>query len=234
MKKNLVFKLGLFCAALVLVATCFVTNAWAKYTTTVSATDTAKVAKWSVAFKAGDTTVSQNTEIELFKTEMSNIYPNDDDEYAENVHDGKALIAPGSTGTFVLEFSSSSQVAVSYVVALTENSTSIVIDEGDDAGTYTIPLKWSVTVSDQGGNEIASYTDEDSLEDCFAEVEAFTLQATDGTNANAKKLIVSITWRWEYSVSEAQDKIDTILGANEPTYTIGLNVTATQVLPENA
>lgn len=229
MKKNLVFKLGLFCAALVLVATCFVTNAWAKYTTTVSATDTAKVAKWSVAFKAGDTTVSQNTEIELFKTEMSNIYPNDHEHYAENVHDGKALIAPGSTGTFVLEFSSLSQVAVSYAVALTENSTSVVIAEGPDAGTYTIPLKWSVTVTDQDSTPIASYTDQASLEDCFAEVEAFTLQATDGTNA--KKLIVSITWRWEYSVSEAQDKIDTILGANEPTYTIGLNVIATQVAP---
>lgn len=212
MKKNLVFKLGLFCAALVLVATCFVTNAWAKYTTTVYATDTAQVAKWDVWATDGDTPFTSDVtpvQIDVFTTSMSNIYK---DGSGKNTIDSKKLIAPGSKGGFTFTIGSKSQVAVRYQVTVT------------DPGT-TIPLKWTVLVD---GVEVAK--DKATLIECFNDsMKDFTFDPTDGVTGLSKE--ITINWEWPYEVSAEQDKADTLLGETPTTYTLDFEVIATQVKP---
>ena len=221
MKKNLVFKLGLFCAALVLVATCFVTNAWAKYTTTVTATDTARVAKWAVTFENNDVAITEDTQIDIFTTSMTNIYKDGSDK---NTLGSQKLIAPGSQGSFVLEFNSSSQVAVQYTCTLTENSTAINVGGVE----YKIPILWSATVTKADGTT-ETYDDKSTLAECFADATSFKLDATNGTEV--KTLKVEISWEWAFEIDDAQNVIDTYLGENTPTYTISLQVEATQVQP---
>lgn len=124
MKKNLFFKLGLFCAALVLVATCFITSAWAKYTKTVSATDTARVAKFEVTVVDKDNTKieSENAEINIFGTQLSNIKK---DENGDNIATEK-LIAPGSEGSFLIKITNSSEVSIRYTLTCELENTSNV------------------------------------------------------------------------------------------------------------
>lgn len=113
MKKNLFFKLGLFCAALVLVATCFITNAWAKYTKTVSATDTATVAKFAVDFKNGQSKIENDQTVDIFTTQLSNIKKDGEN----NTVEGKKLIAPGSNGSFTVVITNESEVSIKATVA---------------------------------------------------------------------------------------------------------------------
>ena len=132
MKKNLTFKLGLFCAALVLVATCFVTNAWAKYTKSVSAGDSARVAKFVVEANHNDKDMMhEEFTLDIFTTAMSNIYK---DSSTNNVNVEK-LIAPGSHGQFQVQYVSNSEVAVQFEM-------SAVV-----ANSHNIPLQWSLDES---------------------------------------------------------------------------------------
>ena len=134
MKKNLWFKLGLFCTALVLVATCFITSAWAKYTKTVSATDSARVAKFVVDMKQGGETITDGQTIDIFTTKLDNIYV---DENGNNVN-GDKLIAPGSHGSFKITVENTSEVAVSLEITGSLSNTEVpLVFSTTEEGTYT-------------------------------------------------------------------------------------------------
>jgi len=204
MKKNLWFKLGLFCAALVLVATCFITGAWAKYTKTVTATDTARVAKFAVNVKNGDTTITDNTSIDIFTTKLDNIYQDGD---SKNVNSEK-LIAPGSHGSFQIVVENSSEVAVA--LKLTGSLTF--------ANATSVPVKFYVgTTAPTNDNEYKN------LEDLTISNE--TLAATNGTTVTTHTY--TVFWKW-LSVS---DEADTELGvAGNVTVTANLQLVVEQVL----
>ena len=122
MKKNLMFKLGLFCAALVLVATCLVTGTWAKYTSTKALTsDTATVAKWDIKVE-GLSMVTENPTIDfdLFTTIVDTIDGNTDADVA------KGKIAPGTKGLFVLDVENDSEVNATFAIAFTATNASVV------------------------------------------------------------------------------------------------------------
>ena len=211
MKKNLVFKLGLFCAALVLIATCFVSSAWAKYTTTVKASDTATVAKFEFGAKddagAAFDESSVGT-IDIFETTYFDHIKNDG---TNNTVGGKKLIAPGSYGTFSVVVSSSSQVALDIAVVATVT--------GAD-----VPLKWYVGTDRSG-------TGHESLQDAFNAIAAGEkhLEATDGTSTVSKTY--TITWEWKYEGNPGGDLADTNLGKANQDLTATITVTATQTLP---
>ena len=202
MKKNLTFKIGLFCAALVLVATCFVTSAWAKYTKTVSATDSARVALFSVNVKEGsvDFTTPAAAEIDIFGTQLANIYKHDS---TNNVsEDGKKLIAPGSKGEFVITFENTSEVAVRYTLAGGVNLEADVLPQ----------LVWKI-----GSNEY------ETLEAALASV-TVELKATDGSTTVSKD--VTISWEWPF---EGNDAADTEDGTTPFSITAVISATAVQI-----
>lgn len=204
MKKNLVFKLGLFCAALVLVATCFVTNAWAKYTKSVTATDTARVAKFAFTVnEAGAGGWASDTNITVFDTTMVNILGDADDDKVGTVK----LIAPGSKGSFTIEMSNQSEVTLQFELTAT------------DTKTADIPVKW----------KFDTYaTKYDSLQECLA---AATTEYSKWVikHGEAAK---SVTIHWEWAYEGVDDDADTTLGqAGTDTYTVKVQCTATQVAP---
>ncbi len=137
MKKNLWFKLGLFCTALVLVATCFISSAWAKYTSSTTLTDTARVAKF-------DVTMPQTTNFNLFETKLTNIVK--DGSNVNAVGDNN-VIAPGSHGEYTLAIQNSGEVAVSFTFTVT------------DTNENNIPLKFKVDGSDTEYSTFAAAVD---------------------------------------------------------------------------
>lgn len=132
MKKNLMFKLGLFSAALVLVATCLVTGTWAKYTTTVTGTDTATVAKWSIEVNDSSITVASPTvTFDLFNTIKDTDGTNDETDVAAN------LIAPGTSGLFELKVENLSEVNATYEISFTEtNAANVPLQYSTDGTTW--------------------------------------------------------------------------------------------------
>lgn len=201
MKKNLTFKLGLFCAALVLVATCFVTNAWAKYTKSVTAGDSARVAKFVVEANHNDKDMMHETfTLDIFTTAMSNIYK----DSTNKVNEVK-LIAPGSHGQFQVEYVSKSEVAVQFEM-------SAVV-----ANSHSIPLQWSL-------DNIHWNSSLDTVLDDATEV----LAATDGTYELSE--IINVYWKWEYEGNDVFDT-ELGENTLDLFYSVSLTVTATQVKP---
>ena len=202
MKKNLTFKLGLFCAALVLVATCFVTNAWAKYTKSVSAGDSARVAKFVVEANHNDKDMMhEEFTLDIFTTAMSNIYK---DSSTNNVNVEK-LIAPGSHGQFQVQYVSNSEVAVQFEM-------SAVV-----ANSHNIPLQWSLDESTWNSSL-------DTVLDGATKV----FQATNGASELSET--INVYWKWDYEGDNVFDTglgentLDLF-------YSVTLTVTATQVQP---
>lgn len=101
MKKKTVGRLGVVALALTLISTCLMGGTLAKYTTEVTGTGSATVAKWS--FKANDQTATF-TDIDLASTAYTNV--------------AAKKIAPGTEGSFDIKLDASgSEVAVKYEIA---------------------------------------------------------------------------------------------------------------------
>lgn len=139
---NAIVKFALFVALVTILTSCLVSNTYAKYTTTVDASDTAIVAKWNVSAEE----ISQNFSI----FDVSSIYDTKDADYTNGVDDTDVkngttdgIIAPGTWGKFAFTLENTSEVNATYTIDYTV----------DEAGVY---LLWSV----DGGN---TWTDD--LED---------------------------------------------------------------------
>ena len=120
MKKRFNFgRLGALALALTLVTSCLTGGTLAKYTTSVSGTGTATVAKWKVNIKANNTTpVDNKFEFTLSDTTTAN---------KDNIATEK--VAPGSTGSIPYEIDATgSEVAATLSCAIdTKNLVNIPI-----------------------------------------------------------------------------------------------------------
>ena len=227
MKKNLTFKIGLFCAALVLVATCFVTNAWAKYTQTVSAVDSARVAKWVVSMKDGAGAEFTDASFDIFSTEHEHILL---DEINTDDTDVK-LIAPGSNGSYTIKLDSTSEVSVDFT-----------IDSVAVANTANIPLLWKITNKNNAGS--TTTTTYKTAAELQAALEGLSWRYdVNGTDQDEVQL--TIEWCWAYNDAQAEaflgapgyvvsDSSDTDLGVDgDAVYSVSFKVVATQVQPQD-
>ena len=126
MRKNRMMRLASVLLILTLLTTSVISGTFAKYTSTASGSDTARVAKWS--FKVGGTDIATTNTItfNLFST----INEEDTTTDETDVKDGK-IIAPGTGGSFGVVLTNASEVNATYAVACT-------------ADEKTVPLQWSV------------------------------------------------------------------------------------------
>ena len=107
MKKNHAARLGALALALTLVSTCLMGGTLAKYTTTVTGTATATVAKW--VFNANDANSTSKT----FAVSLEDTTLND------KVTEKK--IAPGTDGSFAIVINAvGSDVALDYTIAFSD------------------------------------------------------------------------------------------------------------------
>lgn len=204
---------------------------YAKYTSSGTGSDTARVAKWS--FKVGDTTDIATTDkfaFNIFNTVKST---NGADENALADTTG-TIIAPGTMGSFKIAVKNESEVSAEYTVDYSiENTSKIPLEfikatdlfvNGKDGAMKENPV-WSTKISDV--NQTATKLG-------FA-------------SPNNSGETVEIYWRWAFSSGKyldgdttktATDEYDTALGkastaaANEdaaPKAIVTARITATQV-----
>lgn len=201
------FASGLLVATLL--TTCIISGTFAKYVTSESGADSARVAKWEVGATVGnDKFGTAGTKLNLF--EVGKIYDTNGANYtADNqtadtdVKTGtdKAIIAPGTWGKFTYTLQNKSEVNATYAVTYT-------VDE------KTVPLEWSTNGTD--------WTDD------LANISATNIQMGNGTKD------ITVYWRWAFEDENKmtqRDTADTTLGKAdslaEPS--VKIDVTFTQV-----
>ena len=120
MKKNTMMRVASALLVAVLLTTCAISGTFAKYVTTVSGNDIARVAVWDIDFAGNDST-TENFVFDLFNT--VNDLNGDDTGNDLDVKDGEngaVIIAPGTTGSFDIVITNNSEVNAQVMINFTE------------------------------------------------------------------------------------------------------------------
>ena len=133
MKKNTVMRIASFLLVAVLLSTCAISGTYAKYTSQITTSDSARVAKWD--FKVNGVTANSNTfEFDLFKTILDTKDGAAEGDIAPN--DG-TIIAPGTKGDFSIKLKNDSEVTAEYKIDYTvTNSNNVPIVFSLDGTTW--------------------------------------------------------------------------------------------------
>ncbi len=224
MKKNKMMRFASALLVLTLLSTCAISGTFAKYVTTDSSADTARVAKFGVEIKAADNS--------NFDTE----YTTDDDGYEGTLSvqssDTNKVVAPGTSstptsgnseesGALTFTIKGTPEVATKVDIDMTVNS-DIVVPAGDyldwttggdaeDMFKVTDDYYPVVFTLRQDGVEVASGN-------LAAIEEAIETYANTAYYAPNTKLDAEFTLDWEWvftdEANEMVDKADTLLGNN--------------------
>ena len=207
MKKNVMMRVASALLVAVLMTTCAISGTFAKYTTTASGSDSARVAKWGVVVSAAGNEAFSNTY--------------EDSEVVSAVTE-QDVVAPGTNGTLGgITISGAPEVKVKVVVTANLELEGWVID----TDTVYCPIVFTV-----GGEQIkmgGAITTLDKLEEA---VEAkFTALAKAEVAANTDLAAnLSVSWAWAF---EGENANDTKLGnlATAPTISFNCSVEVTQI-----
>ena len=217
MRKNKMMRLASALLVAVLLTTCAISGTFAKYTTSVTSQDAARVAYWG--FQKTNSMDLTN----LFLSTYTNVAS----------EDGKDVIAPGTNGSASFQFKYDETAGTAPEVAYTFEVA--VVDSCDDAIKNNVNILWSLDgteyVTDASGKSwdkmvaaIKALAGDESGSKQYAPGElptAFT--AADNTH--------TISWRWIFTNSDANDGVDTDMGnaADLADCSIKITITATQV-----
>ncbi|MBO5735516.1 MAG: hypothetical protein J6S15_05390 [Clostridia bacterium] len=210
MKKNTMMRLASVLLIAVLMSTCAISGTFAKYVTSDTAQDSARVAKWGVTVNVEGESFARayDGNTVSFNTVVSN---NDDD-----------LLAPGTKGNMgSISVTGTPEVAVNIVVDVELELTGWEID-----GVEYCPLVFTV-----GGTEIkidgVNITSVDALEAKVEEVFEALSAGEVAANTNLARSI-SGTWAWAF---DGDDVKDTALGnlATAPELSFTCTTTVTQI-----
>ena len=201
MKKNTMMRLASGLLVAVLLTTCAISGTFAKYVTSDSSTDSARVAKWGVnvdvvvdgAFATeydAKETVTDLTGTAIAKTVVSS--------------NGDNLLAPGTSGTLLSKaaITGSPEVAVNIKKVADLKLTGWTVD-----GAYYCPIVITIGTTELHGN---NYT---TAADFEAAVEA-ALAVDVNCQANANLAMdTTVAWEWKFVDGVGQDDAkDTALG----------------------
>ena len=235
MKKNIAMRVAAFLFILTMISTCAFATTFAKYTTSDTATDEARVAKWGVTvsmvgmdqteYEYGGT--AQDTSISATTTEKN--------------------IAPGSEIRFAtINLTGTPEVAVSVTYTATLDLSNWVV-----GGTEYCPLVFKVGSVDYFiGKDVSGSTIEavkalgkiESISELKTAVEAAIVAYSKNYDANtnlvnqtANQLTVHCSWA--FSSSDADDIKDTALGnaatdadtSKHPGISLTITCTVTQI-----
>lgn len=208
MRKNKMMRTASALLVATLLTTSVISGTFAKYTSTASAEDSARVAKWS--FKVGDKDIVANETIsfDLFNTVKEADTENTEEHLQKT--DG-TIIAPGTGGSFDIVLTNESEVTAKYAIDFTETNES------------KVPVEYKIGTDGEWTADISTLNIKasDSAED--------TLAYANGTKT------ITVYWRWAYEaadtpVKEQSDVNDTKLGAaSTATVAVSAKITATQV-----
>ena len=225
MKKNKLFLLGLFVVFAAVLSLSLVSNTFAKYVSTGSSEDSARVAKWGVVINA-EVYADDNLEANLTATEN------------EIVASGTApdLLAPGTGVKFAsVTINGTPEVAVRVTYTATLELTGWTWDDDDDLGTPEVeymPLVFVIngnaySYAGVGAANIDAF--EDKIEEIIAAYSEQYAAGLDLLTENAGNLTVSCYW--EYAGNDAADTAfgDKAANSTAPKVDLTINCTVTQV-----
>lgn len=218
MKKNNMLRIASVLLVAVLLSTCAISGAFAKYTTNGEASDEARVALFGVEVTAGDFDIFEKT------------YNAATDINGAGEGNGLAVeatvdvVAPGTSGTLAaMSITGTPEVAVEI-----EYTAEVTFEGWEVDENVYCPIV--VTV---GGEDIACDGDLDAFAAAIKEaIEEYTTILAPNTNlANANVAAPVVTWAWDFDANGAgtNDAKDTELAkaANYQNNTITLAITAT-------
>ena len=221
MKKNAMLKIAAILMVAVLLTTCAISSTFAKYVTSKSDSDSARVAKWGVDVV---TTVDG-----LFLTEYDN----------KAVASTEAVVAPG-TGSGEVSATSVITGEPEVKVMVTSNVTLALTGWSVD-GTFYCPLVFTVNGKTVNGLD---HTSDVSLIGAIADAGKIekTIEAgvklDDYKDSNEKAINTAITWNWAFEDTNEGAKQtnlkDTALGdaaadGNAPTIAITIETIVSQL-----
>ena len=221
MKKNKMMRIASALLVAVLLTTCAISGTFAKYVTTESGSDQARVAKWGV-----EITVDS---FDLFtdKYETDDTTATFTGDYSVK-SDGDDVLAPGTEGTFTnIAITGTPEVAVEVAVA----STVTVSGDWVVAGDFYCPIVVTVGTTDIAGTSFTSATDFAAAIETA--IEGYSEQYAPNQHLSAIDANFDISWAWAFSTSDENDVKDTVLGdkavAADLTIVIGVEITITQI-----
>ena len=256
MKKNKMMRLASFLLVCVLLTTSVISGTFAKYITSDSASDTARVAKWGVEITADkDIFLSQyethdEEEDGFGYDETFSVKTASTEEDAEDDH----LVAPGTNGAFTFSITGAPEVAVNVAVSFSGNPEDDADDlkmieipvntvvgkdaNGEDVETTEAynPIKWTLKRSDE---EVDDWDDVDAIEELkrvtLADIEAYFAEISvnydPNTNLAGEFGYYQLSWEWDYQVDAGTDMLDTYLGNNTENQeeSFNLSIVVTQI-----
>ena len=216
MKKNIMMRVASALFVSVLLSTCAISNTFAKYVSTGSSENSARVAKWGV-------TVTGTPG--MFATK----YATDDTSFTlatDTVLSTEDVVAPGTGGTMTnFTITGTPEVAVRVNF---EGKLELGDKWKDNNGSYYCPIEITVGDTTFKGTSYASVEEFENAVN--GEIAAFSKDYAANTDLSTIGADApSISWKWAF---EGNDNVkDTYLGDQATTEgnaaTISLNVTAT-------
>ena len=234
-KKNWMLRAAVLMLALVLITSCFVGGTFAKYVTSGSGTDSARVAKFGV-------TVTANGDV--FAKEYDTNDQTVVGTIAKSVISTDKVVAPGTTsnGDFVAAtITGTPEVAVRVSYKL-DVATLQLENWKDGDGKFYCPLVFKVKTTN--GNTVISGMEFQTAEAMKAAlvnaVAAYTKDYAPGTDLSGKAAeTLTISWEWPFETGADADKPannvkDTFLGdeaaaGRAATVSLTLATTVTQI-----
>lgn len=228
MKKNVMMRLASFLLIAVLITTCSISGTYAKYVTSGSGEDSARVAKFGVNVVASNDIFSDTYVDEANGNIAGTTSLTVDSDNGDNV------VAPGTKGSMAaLSITGTPEVDVniSYAAEVTLNEYWTV------DGSFYCPLVF--TVKGANGDGTVNGLDFGSAAALKAKLEAVIAEYSKDYDAGTDLSAVSseymtIGWEWPFSTSDANDDKDTALGDQAAAGTYGvisikLTCTVTQI-----
>ena len=234
MKKNTMMRVASALLVAVLLTTCAISSTFAKYVTTESGSDFARVAKWGVVIEAES--------FDLFTDK----YAKDDatatftGTYSVASSDGKDVFAPGTKGTFAnIAITGTPEVAVDVAVVPTVAVSGNWMVNGD----FYCPIVITV-----GSTAICGLTYDDAADFAGAidtAIRGYSAQYAPNQDLSAIDANFDISWEWAFEDADhvalgcactagaQSDAEDTVLGnvavAEDLKIEIGVAITVTQI-----
>ncbi len=226
MKKNKIFRIASVLLVATLLSTCAISSTFAKYVTSGSTSDDARVAKFGVNIEGSS---------DMFKTEYAKSDSNYTGTLSVQSSSDDNLVAPGTSGSLVdFTITGAPEVAVRVTYAV---DTLTFENWADADSAYYCPIVITVhTSAESDPDKTFSGLDYSSADDFAAAIkeaiEGSTYDYDPNTDLSEKTADnLGITWAWAFAGDDVKDTAlgDAAAEGTAATIAIGITCTITQI-----
>ncbi len=221
MRKTKTMRAAALLLALTLITSCFVGGTFAKYVTSTTGNDSARVAYWGFDQVA-------TTTIDLFATSYNNTQS----------EDSKGILAPGNSDSTTFAFGytnyKTNEIVAPEVAYTFTVDVAVTGLEGETADTDALDANQNFTWTLQKGNEEA--TSYQTVAELIAAIEALAGENDGSKDYTAGQLptaftsadeVYTIGWNWAFYTSADADATDTAMGNAQDLDDLTLTITIT-------